>query len=402
MSATDIIPPPELAKPASTACRLGSALTVLFSLAVFAISFSADSASAIAGMVASVVFGGLLYRFWGRLSLPPIREQAIVFCIVVYGAFVAVYLEAFSLYPWSTFSGLVSVVVLSMMVAVTWKETRKAPVTAKFGLIIIALNILMVCIAPILAPHEQSQVLGGAYMVWGTPFADGGTAWFGTDELGRDYLSRMIYAIRNTVGIAIVTTALTFIVGAFVGLLAASLRGWVDQSLSRMVDVLMAIPPLIFALLILTVVGTGVIKLILVIALLDSTRVFRLSRSVAMNIVVMDYVEAAKLRGEKLMYVIWREVLPNAAAPLIAEFGLRFCFVFLFISSLSFLGLGLQPPTADLGSMVRDSANLINFYQYNKLMAITPLLPAFAIALLTIAVNFVVDWFLHKTSGLKE
>ncbi len=220
--------------------------------------------------------------------------------------------------------------------------------------------------------------------------------------MGRDYLSRMIYAIRNTVGIAIVTTALTFIVGAFVGLLAASLRGWVDQSLSRMVDVLMAIPPLIFALLILTVVGTGVIKLILVIALLDSTRVFRLSRSVAMNIVVMDYVEAAKLRGEKLMYVIWREVLPNAAAPLIAEFGLRFCFVFLFISSLSFLGLGLQPPTADLGSMVRDSANLINFYQYNKLMAITPLLPAFAIALLTIAVNFVVDWFLHKTSGLKE
>ncbi|WP_420731551.1 ABC transporter permease [Hwanghaeella sp. 1Z406] len=402
MSATDIIPPPELAKPATMACRLGSALTVLIPLAVFAISFSADSASAIAGMVASVVFGGILYRFWGRLSLPAMREQAIVFCIVVYGAFVAVYLEGFSLYPWSTFSGLVSVVLISMMVAVTWKETRKAPITAKFGLIIIALNILMVCIAPILAPHGQSQVLGGSYLVWGTPFSDGGTAWLGTDELGRDYLSRMIFAIRNTVGIAIVTTALTFIVGAFVGLLAASLRGWVDQGLSRMVDVLMAIPPLIFALLILTVVGTGVVKLVLVIALLDSTRVFRLSRSVAMNIVVMDYVEAAKLRGEKLMYVIWREVLPNAAAPLIAEFGLRFCFVFLFISSLSFLGLGLQPPTADLGSMVRDSANLINFYQFNKLMAITPLLPACAIALLTIAVNFVVDWFLHKTSGLKE
>ena len=93
MSATDIIPPPELAKPATMACRLGSALTVLIPLAVFAISFSADSASAIAGMVASVVFGGILYRFWGRLSLPAMREQAIVFCIVVYGAFVAVYLE---------------------------------------------------------------------------------------------------------------------------------------------------------------------------------------------------------------------------------------------------------------------------------------------------------------------
>jgi peptide/nickel transport system permease protein len=402
MSETDVIPPPELAKPASTACRLGSGLTLLLSLGVFAITFNSDSTDAISGIVASVVFAGLLYRMWSKLNLPPKRDLAVVIAIAVYGVFITVYLDAFSLYPWSAFSGLVSVVVLSMTAAITWKETRKAPVTAKFGLIIVALNILTVCIAPVLAPHGESEVLGGAYLVWGTPFDDGTAAWFGTDELGRDYLSRMIYAIRNTVGIAIVTTALTFLVGAFVGLLAASLRGWVDQSLSRMVDVLMAIPPLIFALLILTVVGTGVIKLILVIAMLDSTRVFRLARSVAMNIVVMDYVEAAKLRGEKLMYVIWREVLPNAAAPLIAEFGLRFCFVFLFISSLSFLGLGLQPPTADLGSMVRDSANLINFYQYNKLMAITPLLPACAIALLTIAVNFVVDWFLHKTSGLKE
>jgi peptide/nickel transport system permease protein len=115
-----------------------------------------------------------------------------------------------------------------------------------------------------------------------------------------------------------------------------------------------------------------------------------------MNIVVMEYVEAARLRGEGLGWVMRREVLPNAMAPLIAEFGLRFCFVLLFISALSFLGLGIQPPTADWGSMVRANATLISFGDP------TPLIPAGAIALLTVAVNFVVDWFLYKRSGLKE
>jgi peptide/nickel transport system permease protein len=158
----------------------------------------------------------------------------------------------------------------------------------------------------------------------------------------------------------------------------------------------MAIPALIFQLLLLTIVGTSIVNLILVIALIDSTRVFRLARAVAMNIVVMDYIEAAKLRGEGLWRLVTREILPNAAAPLVAEFGLRFCFVFISISSLSFLGLGIQPPTADWGSMVRDNATLITFGD------ITPLLPAGAIALLTVAVNFVVDWMLHRASGLKE
>jgi len=129
---------------------------------------------------------------------------------------------------------------------------------------------------------------------------------------------------------------------------------------------------------------------------LDSTRVFRLSRAVGMNVVVMEYVEAAKLRGEGLWWIIRSEILPNIMPPMVAEFGLRFCFVFLFISALSFLGLGIQPPTADWGSMVRDNATLITFGD------VTPLLPAGAIALLTVGVNFVVDWFLQKTSGLKE
>ena len=158
----------------------------------------------------------------------------------------------------------------------------------------------------------------------------------------------------------------------------------------------MAIPLLIFALLLLTIFGTSIQSIIIVIAVLDSTRVFRLARAVSLNVVVLDFVEAARLRGERMGWLTFREVLPNIMAPLVAEFGLRFCFVFLTIAALSFLGLGIQPPTADWGSMVRDNASLITYGD------ITPLLPAGAIALLTIGVNFVVDWFLHKTSGLKD
>jgi peptide/nickel transport system permease protein len=116
----------------------------------------------------------------------------------------------------------------------------------------------------------------------------------------------------------------------------------------------------------------------------------------------MDYVEAARLRGEGISWIMRREILPNILPPLIAEFGLRFCFVFLTIAALSFLGVGIQPPTADWGSMVRENANLLQFAQYDLRSGLTPLLPAAAIALLTVAVNFVVDWFLHKTSGLRD
>ena len=183
---------------------------------------------------------------------------------------------------------------------------------------------------------------------------------------------------------------------------AAIDRRWLDQFLSRSVDVLMAIPSLIFALVLLSIFGSTILNLIIIIAVLDATRVFRLTRSVAVNVVVMDYVEAAKLRGEGLGWVMRREILPNIMPPLIAEFGLRFCFVFLTIAALSFLGVGIQPPTADWGSMVRENANLLQFAQYDLRAGLTPLLPASAIALLTVAVNFVVDWFLHKTSGLRD
>lgn len=234
---------------------------------------------------------------------------------------------------------------------------KDAPVSAWIGILIVIFYAVLALGAPFFAPFAESASVGKQYMPWASPH------YLGTDALGRDVLSRLIFGARNTVGIALVTTALAFTLGATFGLLAATIGGWFDAISSRVVDVLMAIPPLIFALLILTITGTSVIALILVIAILDSTRVFRLSRAVAQGILTMDYIEVARMRGEGMFWLIRKEVLPNAAAPLIAEFGLRFCFVFLFISALSFLGLGIQPPTADWGGMVRESAKCPSSYK---------------------------------------
>ncbi len=270
------------------------------------------------------------------------------------------------------------------------RELWKAPLTAKFGIIVVLCYIFIALFAPWLTPYGESEIVGDAFDLWGDEFI------LGTDNLGRDMLTRLLYGARNTVGIAFVTTCLAFLIGGVMGIIAAITGGWADQIMSRVVDILMAIPALIFSLLLLTIFGTSIPVLIVIIAVLDSTRVFRLTRAVSLNVVVMDYVEAARLRGEGMAWITLREVLPNIMPPLVAEFGLRFCFVFLTIASLSFLGLGIQPPMADWGSMVRDNATLITYGD------ITPLLPAGAIALLTVAINFIVDWFLQKTSGLKD
>ena len=270
------------------------------------------------------------------------------------------------------------------------KIFTSAPWSAKFGMLVILVYSIVSIFAPFIAPYGETEILGGSYELWSDKYL------LGTDNLGRDMLSRLIFGARNTIGMALFTTFLAFLLGGITGMIAAVIGGWVDQILGRIVDVLMSIPSLIFALLILSFFGTSISYLIGTIAILEATRVFRLARATAMNVAVMDYVEVARLRGEKLGWIIRKEILPNITAPLLAEFGLRFCFVFLFISALSFLGLGIQPPTADWGSMVRENATLISYDD------ITPLLPAGAIALLTVATNFVVDWMLHKSSGLKD
>ena len=271
-----------------------------------------------------------------------------------------------------------------------FREILKAPITAKFGMLVIVTYGFVAIFAPFLTPYGETEIVGPEFDVWGDEFI------LGTDGLGRDMLTRLLFGARNTVGIAFITTMLAFMIGGIMGLLAAIYTGWFDQVASRVVDVLMAIPQLIFALMLLTIFGTSIPILIIVIATLDATRIFRVTRAVSLNVVVLDYFEAARLRGERIFWLCIREILPNITAPLLAEFGLRFCFVFLMIAALSFLGLGIQPPTADWGSMVRENAVLITYGD------ITPILPAIAIAVLTLGVNFLVDWFLHKSSGLKD
>ena len=269
------------------------------------------------------------------------------------------------------------------------RELRTAPLTAAFGMFVIFTYAIAGIFAPWIAPHGEAEVISTSFA---PPDAN---MLLGADQLGRDIFSRIVYGARNTVGLALAATVLAFVMGALAGLLAAVKGGWFDQFMGRFADVIMSVPSLIFALLMLSIFGTSLVVIVVVVAVIYSPRVFRLTRAVAGNVVVMDYIEAAKLRGEGDWYLIRREILPNSTAPLVAEFGLEFCFVFLLIAGLSFLGLGIQPPTADWGSMVRENATLISFGD------VTPLIPAAAIALLTVSVNFVVDWMLFRSSGLK-
>ncbi len=270
------------------------------------------------------------------------------------------------------------------------KLLKTSPLSARIGLGIILINIAASLLAPVISPYSETEIIGD---VWESSSSE---HYLGTDHIGRDLFTRMVYGARNTIALAFVITLLSFSVGIIGGFFAAVIGRWVDQLLSRVVDIMMAFPTLIFALMALSVLGTSIPILIVVIALLDSTRVYRLSRALAMDINVMDFVEVARLRGEGIWWVMRHEVLPNALPPLVAEFGLRFCFVFLFISALSFLGLGIQPPTADWGGMVRDNKDAITFG------ILTPLYPAAAIAFLTIGVNLIVDWFLRRTATLRE
>lgn len=280
---------------------------------------------------------------------------------------------------------------------------KNIPISALIGLFFTALYFLMAIFAPLIAPYGMAEVVGDVWepsrieILLGIA-PDGYTEsqyWLGTDNIGRDLLTRMIYGGRTTIFIATMATVVSFTLGSVLGFFAAVTGGWVDQALSRFVDLVMSIPTLIFALVVLSVMPVTVPVLIVVMGLLDSTRVYRLARAVAVDIEVMDYVEAARLRGEKMKWIIFREILPNALSPLVAEMGLRFIFMVLFVSTLSFLGLGVQPPEADWGGIVKENKDGI---VYGIPAA---LLPAFAIATLAISVNLVADWVLNRTTSLK-
>lgn len=274
-----------------------------------------------------------------------------------------------------------------MFFAAIWDDLN---FSARIGLLVVLFMAFCAIFAPWLAPYGESQIVGDVWEPIGGQFV------FGTDQIGRDLLSRLIFGARNTIALALLATTVSFTAGAVLGFVAATMGGGVDQVLSRLVDVCISIPTLIASLIILSALGTATPTLVLVIGFIYTMPVFRIARAVAVDIEVMDYVEAARLRGENMWWIMRKEILPNAMTPLAAEFGLRFCFVFLLISSLSFLGLGLQPPLADWGAMVRGNADGIAWGFYH------PLLPAACIATLTIGINLLIDRWVHKASGLRD
>ncbi|KAE9630818.1 ABC transporter permease [Parasedimentitalea maritima] len=265
----------------------------------------------------------------------------------------------------------------------------RIPTSALIGLVITAAYFLAALFAPLIAPFGVGEIVGDVWEPMSSKYL------LGTDGIGRDLLSRMIYGGRTTIFVALAATILSFTLGTILALTAVVVGGWVDMALSRFIDLIMSIPTLIFALVVLSVMPVTILVLILVMGLLDVTRVYRLARAVAQDINVMDYVEAARLRGEGTPWIVFREILPNALSPLVAELGMRFIFMVLFVSTLSFLGLGIQPPEADWGGIVKENKEGI---VYGIPAA---LIPAFAIATLAISVNLVADWVLSRTTSLK-
>ena len=247
------------------------------------------------------------------------------------------------------------------------------------GLAVVMFWVLAALFGPTLLSRTGAQ--GG-----GTVFGPVSAAhWLGTDYLGRDMLARVIEGARYTLGVAFVATLLASGVGTVLALLAAASGRWVDGLLSRTLDTLTAIPSKMFALLMVAGFGSSVPVLIGATALIYTPGAFRIARSLAVNINALDYIAVARARGEGTCYIMLREILPNIAGPMLADLGLRFVYAVLLLAGLSFLGLGVQPPAADWGSLVRENIGALADGGASVIA------PALAIASLTIAVNLVID-----------
>lgn len=247
--------------------------------------------------------------------------------------------------------------------------------------------IVAVC-APVLAPHAENA------LITETVFAPIGSEslWLGSDYLGRDVLTRLLYGARMTIGLALIACIITFAVGTTLGFAAGLLGGRLDSVLSRTNDAFIAFPSIMLVLIVISALGPSLTVLVLTVGLIEASRNFRVARALAMDISVMDFVEVSRVRGESTWWILTFEILPNTLAPLSTDIALRFTYSILLVSALSFLGLGVQPPHADLGGMVRENMVGVHFF------ASSLLLPALSIFSITLAINFLVDWNLARSN----
>ena len=240
--------------------------------------------------------------------------------------------------------------------------------------------IVIAILGPWIAPHPPGEVV--SFDVFGPMTAE---FPLGTDYLGSDMLSRIILGSRYTVGVSLAAAILAVTAGVTLGMTAAVFGGWLDAALSRTVDAFNAIPSKMFSLMVVAGLGTSLPVLIGTLAFIYVPGSYRIARSLAVNVNELDFVQVAKARGEGTLYLIREEILPNIIGPVLADFGLRFVFIVLLLSALGFLGLGVQPPNADWGALVRENLAGLPFG------APAVIFPSLAIASLTIAVNLGID-----------
>ena len=257
--------------------------------------------------------------------------------------------------------------------------------TGWLGITVVSFWVFIAIFGPLIAPLGENDLpFPDDYSEFQPPRAG---AWLGTDVDDRDILSRLMFGAGRTIGISFVATVLAYFLGVVLGIGAAISSPRVDMVVSRINDAFLSLPTIMLGLVVVAAVGSSIPVLIITAGVIYATVVFRLARALGQEIMVMDFVEAARVRGEGYIWIITREIWPNAAMPLMTDFGLRLIYVILFISSLSFLGLGVQPPQADWGSMVRENLGALSYGQ-----SIIPVIaPALSIATLTVAINLIVD-----------
>jgi peptide/nickel transport system permease protein len=266
------------------------------------------------------------------------------------------------------------------------KQRLKISPAAWVGIAILVFWVFIAFFGPALAPFSESDFVSDTSFL---PVGHG--FWLGTDYIGRDILSRLFYGTRLTLGMALLATLIASTLGSSLGIFSAVKGGWVDMLMCRLNDALLSIPGIMLGLVVIAALGSSIPILIGTTGIVYATSVFRIARSLGMDLAVMDYVEVARARGEGVWWVLRHEIFPNAAIPLVVDFGIRLAFAILFMSGLSFLGLGVQPPHADWGGMVRE--NLVGL----SAKSLAPIIPALAIASLTIGLNLIVDDFIARS-----
>lgn len=274
-----------------------------------------------------------------------------------------------------------------LLFSTAWAQHR-----TKIGLGITLLIVGVALIGPLLAPYPPDQGVEGQL-----PFAPpSGDTWFGTDDLGRDVLSRFLSGGVSVLVLAGFSTALGIVLGVAVGLTAAYSRGKLDDLLMRGMDVLLSLPQIVFALVLAATVGPELWLLVLAVGLTTMPRAARVTRGAAVEVVEKDFVRAAEAIGIPRRRILFSEVLPNITSPLIVETSLRMTFNVAVVAGLSFLGFGLQPPAADWGLMINENRNGLTIQPWPVV------LPVLAIALLTIGTSLIGDGISRAAIGIER